>query len=40
MLSNYTVGVYRDVLIYTLGHKLGTTKFEMENIYYIALFSC
>jgi fatty-acid desaturase len=27
-------------LIYTLGHKLGTTKFEMENIFYITLFSC
>jgi fatty-acid desaturase len=27
-------------LIYTLGHKLGTTKFEMENMFYIALFSC
>ena len=26
--------------IYTLGHKLGTTKFEMENIFYITLFSC
>jgi hypothetical protein len=27
--------------IYTLDHKLGTTKFEMENIFfYIALFSC
>jgi hypothetical protein len=25
---------------YTLGHKLGATKFEMENIFYIALFSC
>jgi hypothetical protein len=25
---------------YTLGHKLGTTKFEIENISYIALFSC
>ena len=25
---------------YTLGHKLGTTKFEMENIFYITLFSC
>ena len=23
---------------YTLGHKLGTTKFEMENIFYITLF--
>ena len=31
MLSNYTVDVYRDVLIYTLCHKLGTTEFEMEN---------
>jgi hypothetical protein len=26
--------------IHTLGHKLGTTKFEMENIFYITLFSC
>ena len=25
---------------YTLGHKLGTTKFEIENIFHIALFSC
>ena len=31
MLSNYTVDVYRDVLIYTRCHKLGTTEFEMEN---------
>ena len=28
------------VLIYTLGHKLETTKFEMENIFYISLFAC
>ena len=29
-----------DMLLYTLGHKLGTTKLEMENIFYITLFSC
>ena len=30
--------IYRIGHIYTLGHKLGTTKFEMQNIFYIALF--
>jgi hypothetical protein len=30
----------KGIIIYTLGHKLGTTKYEMENIFYITLFSC
>ena len=32
--------LYITVYIYTLGHKLGTLQFEMENTFYIALFSC
>jgi predicted aspartyl protease len=38
--GNVLCFVNEELPLYTLGHKLGTTKYEMENIFYSTLFSC
>jgi hypothetical protein len=38
--GNVLCFVNEELPLYTFGHKLGTTKYEMENIFYSTLFSC